>query len=966
MKKYISIALCAFSLTLAGCASAPNSPTEGGSSSEGTGSSIPSHEHTYSDSWSNDDTYHWHSATCEHKDLVKDKTTHTFGSWTIDKQATEYETGSRHRICTVCEYRVDDTIAKLDHTHKAGDPVKENEVAPTCEGYGSYDTVVYCTECNAEISRVNETISPLGHDYGEWAVKTPAKCQEDGTEERVCSRDPSHKETRKIEAIGHKWGEVTYEWSDDYSNCTAKRVCENDPSHIDSEKVASTSAVTKQPTYSEEGLIKYSAVFKNEAFAKQEYNLVTEKRSMLSYKLSTDGTYYTVKMDSSSIFGDIVVPSTYNNLPVKEVDYLGFYGCTKITSVALPSSIVKIGYSAFETCSSLTSVTLNEGLTEIGYEAFMSCDKLEAIEIPSTVAKIGYNAFYRCTGLKEATLKDGLVEIGSCAFYNCSSLASIHIPDTVTSLGTSALKECSALKEVYIGRKVASLESGALYNCNALESLTLPYIGKSVSEDGCLADYFTISTTSQSYLYNYTPSTLKSVTILDTCVSLSNHAFDGCTNIESLTLPFIGGSADENQFLGYIYGGSSEDDNATKVPTSLKKITISEACTSVGDKAFVSCASLEEVSIGENIVSIGYRAFRDCDGIASLTIPAKVKTISDSAFTEMDSLVALNFLGNEFKLGLSVFAESVNLQSIKVPDSNLNYSVSDSILYNKDKTRIICCPAALSGKIVIPDTVTSIEEYAFYGCAKITEIALPDSLTEIERNTFCRCTSLESINIPNGVASIGKAAFASCSALESIVLPNTLEAIGDYAFSYCTSLLSATILNGVKTLGIGAFLKCTALSSVSLPDSVTSIGDGAFEDCTSLTSFKMPQKVTNISAELFFGCTSLTSVELSVYDVGTIGEKAFAKCSSLAEITLPYVSSVGDYAFFGCTSLAGVGFSDNLSSIGNYAFYNCSALQLIVYDGTTSAWSNVTKGTSWKYGVTLTKVVQCSNGNASL
>ena len=1033
MKKIIFEILCGLSLVLMGCSSTPSGPNEGNDVSEGGASCVSFHEHTFSDIWSKDDECHWFQATCEHKDLIKDKAKHVFGSWRIDKEPTEYEAGSRHKICAACDYRIDEAIDKLDHTHKAGEPTNENEVESTCEGYGSYDMVVYCTECNAEISRVHEMISPLGHNYGEWHVTTMAKCQEEGTEERVCSRDPSHKETRQIEAIGHKWGKATYEWSEDHSSCTAKRICENDPSHIDSEKVTSISTVVKNPTYSEEGLTKYVAAFKNEAFANQEYDLVTEKRSMLSYKLSADGTYYTVAMDSSSIFGDIVIPSTYNNLPVKEVEWAGFYGCTKITSVTLPCGITKIGSSAFETCSSLTNVVLNEGLAEIGYGAFMSCIKLEAIEIPSTVTKIGYDAFFRCTSLKEAALKDGLTEIGSRAFYNCVSLTSIRVPDTVISLGSSAFSECSALKEIYIGKKVASLDSGLFHNCGALESLTLPYVGKNADEHGYLADFFTISTTSQSYLYSFVPSTLKDVTILDSCTSLSNHAFDGCDNVESMTLPFIGGNASENQFLGYIFGGASVEDNATAVPASLRKVTVGDGCKGIGDQAFLGCATLEEVSLGSGVEIIGWRAFRDCNSVESLVIPASVKTIGNSAFTNMESLLAITFLGDEFKLGLSVFSGSTKLQLIKVNDSNLNYSVCDYILYNKDKTRLICCPAGLGGVITVPDSVVEVEEYAFYNCDKITEIKLPEGLKEIERNTFCFCSALKKVNVPEGVTSIGIASFSACKALESLTLPDSVETIemtafaqsglvsfnipekvseipevaflqcesletisvpnkvkeigkgafqgctsltavdlpssmekvGETAFALCSSLKTVILPESFKEIGGAAFLRCTSLETISIPDSVTSIGLGAFEDCSSLKSFKMPYGVTDLSRELFYGCSSLEAVELSLNDVGSVGYASFYNCTSLKEIVLYGVATIGDYAFRGCTALTGIGFTDNLESIGSYALYNCSALTTIAFGGTIAQWGNVTKGSYWRAGVYAT-TIQCSDGTGVL
>lgn len=943
----------------------------------------PVHEHTYSSSWSSDETYHWHAATCEHKSEIKDKEEHTFGSWIIDKEATEYESGSKHRYCGKCEYRVDETIQKLEHTHKPGNPTEENRIEADCTHDGSYDLVVKCTECQEELSRTSHTIPSLGHDYHDFSAKEatctedgwnayhqcsrcgdnnkvvipatghqhtntrqdnqhPATCTQDGYYDLVtyCEDDNAVLNTERIiiPATGHNWGSPTYEWEfgDYLTKCIASRVCSNDTSHIETENAYATSSTITDASYSSEGLKRYSATFNNPAFEDQTKDVVLPIKDMLKYTLAGDGTYYKVTADSTAIYGDIEIPAVHNELPVKVVD--DFFQCSDITSVIIPNTVETIGDNAFQGCSSLLSVTLNEGLKTIGHYAFSEC----------------------------------------------SHLTSITVPDSVTSLGMLAFSYCSNLKTANIGKNIDTFDD-TFYQCDSLEKLTIPFIGRTRTSDRYLGYLFM----AHDYLFNktYVPATLKEL-IITNCDSIDNHALYGCENIESLTLPFIGGSANENQYLGYIYGATSVDDNGSTVPTALKTVKLVSPCSSIPDKAFVDCATIENVDIAESVTSIGWRAFYGCDAIESLLVPASVVSIGNSAFGFMSSLLSVTILGDNLTLGLSVFSGSYKLQSIRIPESNYNYSTSNEILYNKDKTRLICCPGAVAGDIVIPDSVTSIEEYAFYGCSQVTSISMPDSLTEFENNTFAYCSSLETINIPSGLTTIGKAVFAQCSSLEEISLPNSVQSIGEYCFSYCsslasfnvptgvqslpkamfldcTSLSSITIPNSVKSIGMGAFLRCSAIKTINVPDSVTSIEVAAFEGCTSLESFDMPYYVTNLNQEIFSGCTSLKEVTLSVYDLGTIGQSAFYNCTSLETIELSGITSIGNYAFYGCTSLWGIGFDETLKSIGNYALYNCTSLTDIIYVSTTTNWNKVTKGTSWKYGVPAT-VVQCSNGNVSI
>ena len=164
---------------------------------------------------------------------------------------------------------------------------------------------------------------------------------------------------------------------------------------------------------------------------------------------------------------------------------------------------------------------------------------------------------------------------------------------------------------------------------------------------------------------------------------------------------------------------------------------------------------------------------------------------------------------------------------------------------------------------MIPNSVTSIESYAFSACSSLTSITIPDSVTSIGNNAFDSCSSLTSITIPDSVTSIGNNAFDSCSSLTSITIPDGVTSIESYAFYNCSGLTSITIPDSVTNIGAAAFDSCTSLTSITIPDSVTSIESYAFCNCSNLTSITIPDSVTNIGAAAFDSCTSLKTISLS-------------------------------------------------------------------------------------------------------
>ncbi|MBQ9457820.1 MAG: leucine-rich repeat domain-containing protein [Bacilli bacterium] len=233
---------------------------------------------------------------------------------------------------------------------------------------------------------------------------------------------------------------------------------------------------------------------------------------------------------------------------------------------------------------------------------------------------------------------------------------SIVIPDTVTSIAKHAFRQCSVLKAVEVSSTVNHIEYSAFSGCSSLESITLPFVGESATSNPHLGYIFGAG----SYLQNasYVPSGLKSVTVLEGCVSIGDSAFSGCasltsvtipssvasigdsafrgcSSLESLTVPFVGGSAGSNTRLDYIFGDSSY------VPSSLKSVVILEGCKSIGDSAFKGCSSLKSIVIPSGVASIGKYAFSGCSSLESIVIPSSVASIGDLAFSGCSSLTSV-------------------------------------------------------------------------------------------------------------------------------------------------------------------------------------------------------------------------------------------------------------------------------------------------------------------------------------
>ena len=251
--------------------------------------------------------------------------------------------------------------------------------------------------------------------------------------------------------------------------------------------------------------------------------------------------------------------------------------------------------------------------------------------------------------------------------------------------------------------------------------------------------------------------------------------------------------------------------------------------------------------------------------------------------------------------------------------------------------------------------MTNIGKSAFSSCRGLTSINIPDRVAKIEDWVFNNCSGFTNINIPDSVTSIGENAFGGCSALTSINIPDSVTSIGKYAFSSCSSLTSINIPDSITKIDERVFINCSVLTSIIIPDGVTFIGDNSFANCSNLLITQFPDSLKTIANTAFKNCkrfeTHYGTISCGVKAVcGGITNALPASCKlavngteleQITKLTIPFdINTIVNNAFAKCTSLKEVTIGNNVKSIGSNAFANCP-LETVYFKGTKAEWDEV-------------------------
>ncbi len=631
------------------------------------------------------------------------------------------------------------------------------------------------------------------------------------------------------------------------------------------------------------------------------------------------------------------------------------YPKAKTGPYTVPDGVTSINSNAFYNCSGLKSIDLNQ-VTSIGSSAFFNCTNLESVSC-GALTRIPSYAFAYCGRLKTVDFQNVNI-IDYAAFMSCSSLGSDGTPldfKSVTSIGSDAFYYCRSLTEVNLkGVKDLSKKEEKL-NTLTIGSYAFAHSGlKSVEIPA-------VTTTISSYAFY--DSNLASVTWEKGCtLTVINSYVFASTLLKEVTLP-TGTGEPSITISDYAYSNCN----------GITKVTLTPLIKTIGSAAFAGCDSLEEYALEAGATYPEDYLYSVTDGVlfrkGSLVDGKQMRILmsypiakpgdSEGKYIVPEDVEALDkaaMYGAKFTY--------IDLSNVKkLDDNSLAYTKITAIDFKNVTTIGVGVFEGCGSMQMVgwPIAISEIPADTFLNCTSLTHVKLPDKPTEegatatgvtkIGNNAFAGCTNLESVDtrgfdetgvltqegetpyqLPSSLTSIGSRAFYNCRKLGGVIFPDVELTIGTYAFASCISLKSVDIASKVK-LEAYAFADSGLTTLKCLTATIPSY---AFRGCSSLTSAQLAPVtegenpamadggVQTISDYAFYNCSRLSALETNAT---TIGYGAFWYCSSITNVNLPKVTSIGMYAFSDCSRLKGLTLKD--AQISNNAFQNCTSLETL-------------------------------------
>lgn len=354
--------------------------------------------------------------------------------------------------------------------------------------------------------------------------------------------------------------------------------------------------------------------------------------------------------------------------------------------------------------------------------------------------------------MRSLVIKDGVLK--KCK----DGSKEVNIPNNVKTIDVAAFKSCEKLETVVISENTEVIKEEAFRGCKRIKSIHIPekvkFLGESVFRD-CIS--------------------LTDLSIDNGDIEIGERAFENCPSLKNVRLP---------DKLAEIYGGVF---NSCK---AMEHIELPRNLTILGESAFAGCIKLKEIIIPDNVTKIDDMAFSGCTEMVKINFQEGLCKIGKNAFKDCKSLNKVSIPATLHSMGMSPFRGCDNLTSIHVSGKNKYFKSVDDILFNKNKSILICHPARKDQyEYEIPDSVTSIRDWAFCECSQLNKIIIPDSVNEIGEGAFYKCTALKIVEIPDSVIKIEDVAFRGCSELEKIAIPNSVTEFGWGLFNGCEKIV---------------------------------------------------------------------------------------------------------------------------------------------------------------------------------